>query len=76
MEDIYSKIEHAELSIADFIETYDGIGDPIWQIAKTAVAVYVKKYIGEMSVNEIVQNLSQHGDLFEYHVQRIFQMDA
>ncbi len=76
MEDVYSKIENSELSVAYFIEVYDGCGDPIWQIAKTAVAVYVKKYIGELSATEIIQNLSQHGDLFEYHVQRIFQMDV
>ena len=70
-----STIDDCEMSIKDFIDAYSYDADPIFELARVATQYYVKENIGQMTANEIVSHLSQHGDTFEYHVRKIFDID-
>ena len=70
-----STIEDSEMTIKDFIDTYSDNADPIFELGRVVTQYYVKQNLGEMTAKEIVEQLSQHGDLYEYHVKKIFDID-
>ena len=69
------KIENDDLTINEFMSVYEYDADPIDEIIKVVVLVYIRKNLGEMRPNEIVDSLSQYGDGFAHHVTEFFNIN-
>ena len=66
-------IENDDLTINQLMSMYEYDADPIDEIIKVAVLVYIRQKLGEMRPNEIVNSLSQYGGGFEHHVNEFFK---
>ncbi len=67
------KIENDDLTINEFMSLYNSYKDPIDEIIKVTVLTYIRNNIGEMRPKEIIDNLSQYGDSFEFYVTNFFE---
>lgn len=69
------EIENTDMTIMDFFQIYDDLESKtsaIDEIVKTTVKIYISRHIFYKSVEQIISNLSQHGDIFEDHVNSFF----